>query len=67
VREKTIAARRVKIRELILPRENRKDFEELPDYLRTGIFARFADYFGDVLEIIYRRQGGRTGVHKLSA
>jgi ATP-dependent Lon protease len=55
VREKILAARRVNIRELILPRENRKDFDELPDYLRQGITAHFADYFEDVLTIIYRR------------
>jgi ATP-dependent Lon protease len=31
VREKTIAARRVKVFELIFPAENKKDFDELPD------------------------------------
>jgi len=54
VREKTIAARRVKIKELVFPKENRKDFDELPDYIREGITAHFVDYFGDLLEVIYR-------------
>jgi ATP-dependent Lon protease len=36
IREKVIAARRVGIRELILPEGNRKDVEELPRYLREG-------------------------------
>jgi hypothetical protein len=31
VREKTHAARRVRVKELILPSDNRKDFEELPE------------------------------------
>jgi len=66
VREKTIAARRVNIRELIFPRENKKDFDELPDYLRAGISAHFADYFDDVLDIIYRHRHGRTGLKKTS-
>jgi ATP-dependent Lon protease len=54
VREKTIAARRVKVKELIFPKENRKDFEELPDYIREGITAHFVDYFTDVLKVVYK-------------
>jgi ATP-dependent Lon protease len=53
VKEKTIAARRVGIRELIFPLDNKKDFEELPDYIRNGLTVHFADYFGDVLEVAY--------------
>lgn len=53
VREKTIAARRVKVFELIFPAENRKDFEELPEYLKEGITAHFVDYFDEVLKIAF--------------
>jgi ATP-dependent Lon protease len=53
VREKTIAARRVKVFELIFPAENRKDFEELPDYLKEGITAHFVDYFDEVLKMAF--------------
>ncbi|MCO6494008.1 MAG: endopeptidase La [Phaeodactylibacter sp.] len=53
VKEKTIAARRVKIFNLILPADNQKDFEELPDYLREGITVQYADYFEDVLEVAF--------------
>ena len=53
VREKTLAARRVRVRELIFPSDNRKDFEDLPEHIREGITAHFVDYFGDVLELIY--------------
>lgn len=53
VKEKTIAARRVGIQELILPIDNQKDFEELPDYIRQGIKVHFADYFLDVLKVAY--------------
>ena len=53
VKEKTIAARRVGIQELILPVDNRKDFEELPDYIRKGLKVHFADYFSDVLKVAY--------------
>jgi ATP-dependent Lon protease len=53
VKEKTIAARRVGIQELILPIDNKKDFEELPDYIREGLTVHFADYFEDVLKVAY--------------
>lgn len=55
VREKTIAARRVKVFELIFPAENKKDFNELPDYLKEGITAHFVDTFEDVLKIAYSK------------
>jgi ATP-dependent Lon protease len=53
VREKTIAARRVKVFELIFPEDNRKDFEELADYLKEGITAHFVASFVQVVRIAY--------------
>lgn len=53
VKEKTIAARRVGVFELIFPRENKKDFDDLPEHVREGIRAHFVDYFEDVLDVVY--------------
>lgn len=53
VREKTIAARRVKIFELIFPADNKKDFDELPEYIKKGITAHFVNDFNDVLKIAF--------------
>jgi len=53
IREKVIAARRAKIMELILPFANRRDFEELPDYLREGINVHFARNFREVFEFVF--------------
>ncbi len=53
VKEKTIAARRVKVYELIFPAENRKDFDELPAHLKEGIQAHFVEHFDDVLKIAW--------------
>ncbi|MBK6740998.1 MAG: endopeptidase La [Haliea sp.] len=53
IREKVIAARRIKIMELILPYGNRRDFEELPDYLREGINVHFARNFREVFEFVF--------------
>jgi ATP-dependent Lon protease len=53
VREKTIAARRAGICELILPKDNAKDYEDLPEYIREGMTVHYADYFRDVLQVAY--------------
>ena len=53
VKEKTIGARRVGIKELIFPEDNRHDFEELPDYIKEGITAHFVSHFDDVLKVAY--------------
>ncbi|RUA05642.1 MAG: endopeptidase La [Fusobacteria bacterium] len=53
VREKTIAARRVGITTLLLPKDNQLDFERLPDYIKEGIEVHYADYFEDVLKVAF--------------
>ena len=53
VREKVIAARRVDIYELIFPEANRRDFEDLPDYIREGITAHFVNKYTDVVNILW--------------
>ncbi len=54
IREKVIAARRSGIRELILPEDNRSDFEEVPDHIRKGIKVHFASVFEDVVPLLFR-------------
>ncbi len=53
IREKVIAARRAGIMELILPEQNRRDFEKLPDYIRAGIAIHFAKHYKDVAKIVF--------------
>lgn len=53
LKEKVIAARRVKIFELILPKGNEKDFEKLPEYLKDGIKVHYVDYFEDVIKAAF--------------
>ena len=48
IREKVISARRSNIKTVILPEANRRDFEELPEYIKEGMTAHFARTFGDV-------------------
>lgn len=48
IREKVIAARRVKVNRLFLPKANQKDFEELPEYLQEGLDVSFVDHFTQI-------------------
>ncbi len=51
VKEKTIAAKRAKIKQIIFPAENQKDFEELPDHIRKGMKPHFVTHFNEVAQI----------------
>ena len=53
VKEKTIAARRSGLKILIFPDENRKDYDELPDYLKEGLEVHFVKTFKDVYSLVF--------------
>jgi ATP-dependent Lon protease len=54
VREKLIAARRAGIKEIILPEDNRGDFDEVPEHVRKGLKVHFATRFEDVVPHLFR-------------
>ena len=53
VKEKIIAAKRANLKNVILPEENRKDFEEIADYIYKGITLHFVKDFDSVLKIAF--------------
>lgn len=53
VREKTIAAKRSGITELIFPFDNRRDFDELPDHVKEGITPHFVKSYDQVFKIAF--------------
>ncbi|MEN8728189.1 MAG: endopeptidase La [Desulfuromonadales bacterium] len=53
IKEKTIAARRSGLKILVFPEDNRKDYEELPDYLKEGLEVHFVRTFNDVYQIVF--------------
>jgi ATP-dependent Lon protease len=57
LKEKTIAAKRAKVADLIFPKENQKDFEELPAHIRRGLRPHFVETFQDVVNLCFG--GGR--------
>ncbi len=59
VREKLIAARRAKIKEIILPEDNRGDFDEVPEHVRTGLTVHFASRFEDIVPLLFKASRNR--------
>ncbi len=53
VKEKTIAVRRAGLKTVIFPAENRKNFDELPEYLKEGLEVHFARDYQDVCRIAF--------------
>jgi ATP-dependent Lon protease len=53
VKEKIIAAKRSKVKQVLLPFDNKEDFELLPDHIKDGVEAQFVKTFKDVLKICF--------------
>jgi ATP-dependent Lon protease len=53
VREKLIAARRAGIKEILLPEDNRGEYEEVPDHVRKGIAIHFVSRFEEVVPYLF--------------
>lgn len=51
IKEKIIAARRAKLRHVILPRDNERDYEELPEAVKKKISVHFASTFDEVIAL----------------
>ncbi len=53
LKEKLIAARRSKVNVLIFPKENQRDYDELPEYLKKGLEVHFVEHYDDVFKIAF--------------
>ena len=53
VREKLIAARRSGLTALIFPKENLRDYDELPDFLKKGLEIHFVETYHEVFRIAF--------------
>ncbi len=53
--EKAVAARRMGMRTIVLPRSNEKDLSELPDDVREGLQFLFVENMDEVLDIVLDR------------
>jgi ATP-dependent Lon protease len=64
VREKTLAAYRAGIRQIILPTGNERDLRDVPEDIRKGMTFHFADHMDEIFEIalMARASAGRGAV-----
>jgi len=53
VKEKTIAAKRVGIKNLVFPEDNREDFDQLQDSIKDGIKPYFVSEFKEVVDLCF--------------
>jgi ATP-dependent Lon protease len=53
LKEKTIAARRGGIKEIIIPKQNEKDLEEIPSHIKKGIKFHAVEKMDEVVEKIF--------------
>ena len=57
IKEKVMAARRARIKELVLPEANRGDYAELPETVSAGMKVHFVSSFPEVAAIIGEKRG----------
>lgn len=59
LKEKVLAAKRENIHNIIVPSENRRDWDELPTYLRKGLHVHFVDDYKQVYHLVFGKKGGK--------
>ena len=53
IREKVIAAKRSGVRDVILPKENERDFAEIPERVKKGMTPHFVADFREVFRLLF--------------
>jgi len=55
LKEKTLAAKRMGIKTVIIPKRNRKDLEDIPKYIKKDMEFVFAETMDDVLKAALKK------------
>ncbi len=53
VKEKLVAARRSGLKTLIFPKDNQRDFAELPEYIKKGLTIHFVEHYDEVFQLSF--------------
>ena len=53
LKEKTIAARRNKMKDIVIPKQNMRDLEEIPEYITKGLSFHPVETMEEVTELIF--------------
>src|SRR4030042_1141133 len=61
IKEKIIAAKKANLKEIILPRENRRDLDDIPDYIKKGLNFHLVDQVEEVITIAFHERQARQG------
>lgn len=64
LKEKTLAAKRMGIKRVVIPTRNKKDLEDIPKYIKKDLEFIFADTMDDVLKVALKTNRKAKGSHK---
>jgi ATP-dependent Lon protease len=53
LREKVVAAKRNKIKNIIIPKANERDLDEIPDIVKKGINFYPVSFMEDVISLVF--------------
>ncbi len=53
LKEKTIAARRNKVKDILIPKQNERDLDEIPEHIRKGITFHPVETLDEVLKLVF--------------
>jgi ATP-dependent Lon protease len=56
LKEKLIAAKRSGAKVLIFPKDNRRDYDELPPYIKKGITVHFVTHYDEVFRVAFPKR-----------
>lgn len=53
IKEKTIAAKRSNVKIIILPEENKKDYDDLPKFITDGLEVHFVSKYSEIFDLVF--------------
>lgn len=56
LKEKLVAARRSGLQVLIFPKDNSRDYDELPEYIKKGLTIHFVEHYDEVFQIAFAKR-----------
>ena len=56
LKEKALAAKRMGIKHIVIPKRNKKDLEDIPKYVKKDLTFIFADTMDDVLKVALKKK-----------
>jgi ATP-dependent Lon protease len=56
IKEKLVAARRSSVKTLIFPKDNKRDFDKLPNNIKKGLKVHFVDHYKEVFPVAFPKE-----------